>query len=290
MESVLSEVAKPTLVRFLSLLDGLCAEADARYEARRTGKPMAPVTGLPGLDEYLGDGLAPGLHILHGSPGVGKTAFALQASALCAYPALYLTTEMTPLELFRRHTSRVTGTYLGRLKSGELTGRMVRDLALRAAREAPLLALLDATETPAPMTDVLRAAEVVRQEASRLLVVVDSLHSWADGIEAGGEEYERLNTALAHLRLLSKRLDSPILVIAERNRSSMRSGGQSAGAGTRKIEYGAESILELDTKDDSFDASGEIAVTLTISKNRNGTTGKVGLRFCGRLQSYREES
>lgn len=289
MESVLSEVAKPTLVRFEALLDGLCAEADARYEARRTGKPMAPVTGLTRLDEYLGDGLAPGLHILHGSPGVGKTAFALQSSALCSYPALYVTTEMTPLELFRRHTSRVTGTYLGRLKSGDLTGEKVRDLALRAMREAPLMALLDATETPAPIADVLRAAEVVRGEASRLLVVVDSLHSWADGIESG-EEYERLNTALAHLRLLSKRLDSPILVIAERNRSSMRSGGQSAGAGTRKIEYGAESVLELDAKEESFDASGEIAVTLTISKNRNGTTGKVGLRFCGRLQSYREES
>src|SRR5918996_1264990 len=89
----------------------------------------APVTRIPQLDDVLGGALQPGVHVVHASPGAGKTALALQIAATCGFPALFVTCEMAPLELLRRITARVTETLLGRLKSGEYDPTRVVKLA-----------------------------------------------------------------------------------------------------------------------------------------------------------------
>ena len=85
-------------------------------------------------------------------------------------------------------------------------------------------------------------------------------------------------------------LTCPILAVAERNRASMQSGGISAGAGSRKLEYTPESVWDLQRDPDAApDAQGEVPVTLRLVKNRNGAAGrKIPLRFHGGLQRFRE--
>src|SRR5262245_6513362 len=111
----------PRLLRLGDLLDDWQADAQAVHDARVNGTPRGPLTGLATLDQQLGGALAPGLHILHGQPGIGKTAFGLQVAASCGCPALYLTLEMSPLELLRRIAARETDTFLGRFRTGELS-------------------------------------------------------------------------------------------------------------------------------------------------------------------------
>jgi len=290
----------PRLYALGDLLGAWAADAEAAHAARLTGTPRGPVTGLDKLDRDLGGYLAPGLHIVHGPPGAGKTALALQVAASCGTPALFVTTEMGPLELLRRVTARVTNTFLGRLKSGELTPAASLELAARAAAACPMLAFLDATRayaTPWKLGDepagILEAAQVWRDRhgAASVLVVVDSLHTWADAAPVErATEYERLNAAIGELKRLATRLDAPVLAVSEQRRDAMGTGTQSAGAGTRKIEYTGESVLALLVDEDrKEDAAGEYAVTVKLAKNRNGATGpKVALRFCGRLQAFRE--
>jgi hypothetical protein len=202
--------------------------------------------------------------------------------------------------LLRRITARTTGTYLGRLKSGELTPTLSRKLVREAIGAASRLALLDATQSPLSVSgpgpdrpgllEFAQALPNLDPDSPHRLIVVDSLHSWAESLAGGATEYESLNAALAGLRGIAIRLDCPIIAIAERNRVSMDKGGLSAGAGSRRIEYGAESVLDLDIeKDAKEDADGEKAVILRIAKNRNGAAGKsLQLRFHGALQRYRE--
>ena len=48
-------------------------------------------------------------------------------------------------------------------------------------------------------------------------------------------------------------------------------------------------MLGMERKDPTLDAAGEVAVILTIEKNRHGSPGhKVQLRFHGALQRFRE--
>jgi len=199
---------------------------------------------------------------------------------------------MRPLELLRRITARVTDTFLGRLKSGELAPADSLALARAAAHSAPHLVLADATQAFADFNWIQTAALATQGQARHVLVIVDSLHSWAEGTPLIAPEYEVLNTAIAALRTLANALGCPILALAERNRISMKSGGMNAGAGTRKIEYGAETVIGLaeDTgKTAPIAPLNETTAVLTVEKNRNGAAGQhVSLFFHGALQRFRE--
>ena len=149
--------------------------------------------------------------------------------------------------------------------------------------------LSDAQAFAAPAW-IREVALAVRGDSAHLLLVVDSIHSWAEAAPGGLTEYDALNAGLAALRALSHELACPVLAVAERNRASMERGGLSAGAGTRKIEYGAEAVIDLSRPEDTKpDAKGEVPVTAKLAKNRHGAVGGVvKLRWHGALQRFEE--
>jgi replicative DNA helicase len=270
------------------------ADADAAHHARTTGTPRGPVTGLVLLDKEISNALAPGLHGVYGNAGAGKTAFALQVATSCQCPALFVTCEMAPAELLRRHTARATKTFLGRLKSGEMTGGEAEALTLSAIAAAPQACFLDSTRFPAPISHIHECALIAKGDAPHVLIVVDSLQSWAEGLELGGGEYETLNAGVKSLRTLSHSLTCPVMFVSERNRESNKkpggAGGLNAGAGSRKIEYGAETVFDLERDMDTQpNGAGEFEIKLKIAKNRHGSVGKsINLLFNGALQTFRE--
>ncbi len=284
-------MTEPRLTRLADLLLDWEADAIAAHACYIEGTPRGPLTQLPTLDRELGGAILPGVHFLDASPGAGKTALASQIAATAQCPALYVTAEMAVLELFRRHTARVTGTYLGKFKTGELSPAISLGLARQAAAAAPELAYVDATRAPAYPTWLAERAEVLRGRAAHFLIVIDSVHSWAEAFPVREvTEYDALNAAIASLRGLASQLGCAVLGIAERNRTAMSKGGLSASAGSRKFEYGSESVWSLDRKEDAQpDAAGETEITLTLQKNRNGAPGRrVRLKFHGALQRFRE--
>lgn len=293
----MSKTARPAeaqLRKLEDLLQLFQQDAAAAHEARLTGEPRGPVTGFPKLDRELSGALLPGLHFIHGQPGTGKTAFALQVAAQCQCAALFVTCEMSPLELLRRHTARVTGTYLGRLKSGEFRPDDVLEKARQAVQEAPQLFILDATRgIGETKKDLQPKAETIRRMTPHFLMVVDSLHTWTQCqvADTQASEYEALNSAIRTLQTLASAWNCPILIVSERNRDSMEKGGMSAGAGTRKIEYQGETVISLErTKESAENSNGEVEVKAHIVKNRHGSPGKkVNLLFHGALQRFRED-
>ncbi len=279
-----------TVSRLGELLSVWEEDASLAHKARQAKTPRGPVTGLSRLDQILGGFLSPGLHVMHGQPGTGKTALALQIASECGCPALFLSCEMGRLELFRRLTARVTGTYLGRLKSGELLPAESLALAQQTVAKYPGLVLGDATleyATPAWLQDVALAT---RGDHPHLLIVIDSLHSWAQGWGDAQNEYDALNQHISLVCALAQELKCPVVAVAERNRAQMGSGGMNASAGTRRFEYGAESVWDLSPpKDAVVAAPGSTQVLLTLDKNRNGSPGQqVRLSFHGALQQFTE--
>src|SRR3954451_12864646 len=85
------ELSAPRLLRLADLLGELESDATAAHDAYVSGRPRGPITTFKTLDRELGGALAPGIHVLHASPGVGKSALAFQIAATCEYPALFIT-------------------------------------------------------------------------------------------------------------------------------------------------------------------------------------------------------
>jgi replicative DNA helicase len=210
---------------------------------------------------------------------------------------MYVTCEMAPIELLRRMAARVTGEYLGRFKSGELSPQSARTLFERAIAKAPLLAILDATQAPAPLSELLESAEKVKEHAPEnphLLIVIDSIHSWTRGWQADAKEYDALNAGVGGLVALASHCRAAVLGIGERSKGNETRGGMSATAGTRVFEYAAETVLGLDAGENAGESGADAwprSVTLRLEKNRNGAAGKpIFLLFDGRTQCFTEDA
>lgn len=294
----MNEPLNPAPIQLSDLIKDFVADTDAAAAAKARGVPRGIVTGLGDIDTDLGGYLVPGIHILQGGPGSGKSALALQIAANCFYPALFVTAEMGLLELFRRTIARETGTFLGKLKSGEISGQAAARLAQQTAEKVPQLALLDATKVFASAEAMEKAANGLRTrfKSDHVLIVIDSLHVWARSARqvsletAESSEYDVINSGLDQVSNLAADLNCPILAIAHRNRESNKGKpGLHSSKGSGDLEYTAETVLDLNRQKDDTDSNGEVEVNAVVYKNRNGVVGKkYSLQFEPRLQKFRE--
>ncbi len=283
----------PRLTRLADLLEDGLADATARHDAYANGTPLGPKVGLSDrLGRELCGALPVGLTVLHGPPGLAKTALANQLAAEAGCPALIVTCEMAPLELLRRHAARVTRTYLSKFRTGQLAPSEWLNLVRRTAQAVPQLAILDGTKAPVPYEHLQDAAEAIKGDAAHLLIVVDSLHSWVRGSGSlqSVNEYEATSAALHALQQLAAELQAAVVVVAEQNRAAQGSDRQEAAAGTRVFEYAAEVVLALSRDRDAVaDVNGDIPIIATLAKNRLGATGtRVQLAFNGGFMAFRE--
>lgn len=284
---------KPPLFQLAGLVDALTEDAAMRRQAKLENRPIGPVTGFPTLDAMLSGCLMPGLHVLHGGPGTGKTALALQIASSCQCPALFVSCEIDPIEALRRLIARHTGTYLNHLKDGKHSADHVRSLALTTCQAFPMLGILEATHAKASTVAIGEALESMKGSPSAklatapgALIVVDSGNTWASKNADMSNEYEALTWTLGQMEALSKLLAVPVLIIAERNRGSMESGGQNSSKGTGRWEYAGESVFGVDREKEEESPDGWTKVKLTVSKNRHGKTGCQLLRWHGDTQKY----
>jgi replicative DNA helicase len=280
--------AAPRFFACKDLIGDIISEATAAHEAKRTGELRGPITGIKELDQKFGGFLPVGLSIMLGNTGTGKTALAMQIAASCGFPALYVTTEMAAAELFRRQMARVSGTFLGRLKSGEMEPKDVEAIALSTAKAMPHLAFLDATTAPTCAAFIRECAKRVQGQAKTMLLIIDSLHTWTRGSNPGQSEYEALNQNLLSLQQLCHQLQCPSLALCEQSRAAIAGGGGvNSGAGSRSIEYGAEIVFDLQAGKE-IGADGEKEVALQLAKNRHGAAGvSIKLSFNGALQRFK---
>jgi archaellum biogenesis ATPase FlaH len=276
------------------------AEIDRIAASRSTGQRASLTWGddFGGLNKLM-DGLQAGLYCLHGQPGTGKSAFALQVAAEVDAPALYVSAEMSAKELIRRMAARITRTPRRKLMSGTLDPAEEMELLRRTMEVVGKIRIVDAASEPADVPFIVEQVREMREQDpdKHMFVIIDSLHSWVGGIAADEQdvtEYEAIGDGIRALRSLSDKYNIPVLFLAERNRMSMKEGGLSAVAGSRAAEYRSDVVMSLDWveyKDDDADHSADPVreVTLAVHKNRFGPNGaRLGYMFVGDTQSFSE--
>jgi replicative DNA helicase len=294
------ETSTPRPYRLCDLLAEFDTFADKLETAKKTGKPFGPVTGFESIDRELCGAFSPGLHVVTGNTGAGKTAFCLQMACNCGCPAIYVSCEMSALELLRRITARVTETPLQLLKDPKISipASVMKARAREAIQAAPELIIADATTSYAHPNWIRDMAALCRErsETDNLLIVIDSLHSWLTWLT--GDEYERINFGIFQLQTLAATLNCPVVYIAENNRDANKDNKPSANSakGSGRIEYSAETKISIITPLDPStkqplpaDGQGNKEVTVTFDKNRNNKAGvPIKLEWNGAYQRFKE--
>lgn len=220
-------------------------------KARATGlvKPVA----LPwaGVAERLGGGLWPGLHVLTGATGTGKTQFALQAAwkASGSGPVLYIGLELGRLDVVARLLALAEGDATGRtpkwsdlfLGHGDASGARLERLAETHAAE------LEAREFRAefgpphgwsyeelvPRVQAMREAHPETHEGEiPMLVVLDFLQ--AVGSPAGEHRQdikERIGRAAYAGRAVARDFGAAVLMLSSTAREGYKRSRISSDGG-----------------------------------------------------------
>jgi replicative DNA helicase len=268
------------------LLDRVLADSAERLSRRRAeGKPvMGVATSLPKLDQLL-NGLNPGLHVLGGAPGAGKTTLALQMAVHAAstgVPVLYVTYENSPGNLILKALCAAAELIPLDVERGygdldKLTAAMTK---LRPALER--LSIIEGTLrlTSSGIRNIARNWF----QGQRGLIVIDYLQRAAhhQGYDQIRQNVSRL---AAELREISSALDSPILALASQNRSSgdYGRGGGSAHLDSLKesgdLEYGADSVMFLRSDKNRPQPDPSRGIEIAVVKNRFGPLGGLPLIY-----------
>ena len=262
-----------------------------RYENQGsvTGLP----TGFHDLDEMTA-GLQPSdLIILAARPAMGKTTLALN---MAEYGALktkksvaVFSMEMSASQLAFRLLSSIGRINATRLRTGQLEDEDWSRVNMAIKMLSDVKIFID--DTPALSPDVLRSkARRIKREHDLGLIVVDYLQL----MQVPGSAENRTNEISEisrSLKALAMELKVPVIALSQLNRGlESRTDKRPVMSDLREsgaIEQDADIIMFI-YRDEYYhkDSSDKGLAEVIISKQRNGPTGTVKLKFFGEYTRF----
>lgn len=240
-------------------------------------------TGCEGLDVALGGGISPGLIVLGGSPGVGKSTFAIQVAEAVStqVPVLYFSMEMTRERIAAKLISRYMFLHREELRlnkyltADELISGMPEQYpweldilrAIEQARfyEESVLEGLFITVEPLSASGIAEEVDkFIKQFSIKPLVMVDYLQILPSVSARNWNEKQAVEESLKQMVRLAHE-EIPVILISSLSRGSYKTPMQiDSFKETGGIEYSADVLMGL-----QFQACHEKNMDLNEEKDRN---------------------
>jgi replicative DNA helicase len=265
-------------------------EAMATIQARCERRGVTGlVTGFADLDAKLGGMRAGELLILAARPGMGKSALAAniaEAVADCNEPVLFVSLEMSRLELSERMLSGRSKVSSDRLRKGILNATEHARMAQKVGELAQLPLYID--DSPSrTVAEIGATARRLKRRHGLGLLVIDYLQL----IEPDNPRevrQEQVAKISRRLKAMARELKVPVLCLAQLNRQTEASREnkprlahlRESGA----IEQDADVVMfihreEYYATNDKDRAELKGKADVIVAKQRNGPTGDVKLTW-----------
>lgn len=263
------------------------------------GKPVTPSivapSGIPAVDMALPwRGFASGeLAIILGSPGMGKTSFALQIvrnNAVAGLDVALFSFEMSSLDVAMSVLSQDA-----RIPVQAFARRLTPDTAEHVVHRAAML-----TDLPLQIfdcaklvtEDLANVCRALKRKGRLGLVVIDYLQLMRMR-KHYQSRYEEIGDIATFLKLLSRELDTPFVVLAQTNKDADKRGDKRPVMGdiaqSSQIARDADRIIGLH-RDCIYDVNADKSQAEAVFiKNRKGQTGIVRIRFDAPTTTFSSE-
>ena len=282
---VISEVLQESLDRI-----------DARMDQQHAFGGLE--TGFDDFDQMTGGLQNSELIILAARPSMGKTALAMNMAEHIALagqsPVLFVSLEMSALELGDRLLCSVAEVNGHRLRNGSITAEERRRLVQTAAEvsQAPL----HIDDSPSrTMTEIAANARRLKRRENLGLIVIDYLQL-IEPDNARDPRQEQVAKIARRLKGVARELEVPALCLAQLNRQ-VEAGGDKKPQLSHLRESGAieqdADVVMFVHRDEYYQTNEEDReavrgeADLLIRKQRNGPTGDIKLTWSHEFTRFR---
>lgn len=257
-------------------------------------------TGFRQLDKITNGLQKSDLIVLAARPGMGKTSFAmnivenaaLQKNKICAVFSL----EMPRIQIVQRLLCAYAEVSMEKALSGKLEQREWKKLLLASDRLTKSRIYIDDTSRIMPAEILSKCRRLSAQAGGLDLVMIDyiQLMGGSSGSK-GGENNRQLEVAAISrdLKLMAKELDVPVIALSQLHRIQTKEPQLSDLRDSGAIEQDADIVMFINrpeaTATEEELASGKIvkgAADLIIAKHRNGSQGRIQLKFRGECTKF----
>ncbi|MDX2061020.1 MAG: replicative DNA helicase [Gemmatimonadales bacterium] len=255
---------------------------------QKSGKKVTGVpSGFADLDEMTSGFQPAELVIVAARPSMGKTAFCLNIATQAAvegHGVAIFSLEMSKDSLVQRMLCAEARVDSQAVRRGQLRDRDFTNLARAAGVLQQCPVWID--DTPAiTLLEMRSKARRLKSEYDLGMIIVDYLQLMRSP-EYADNRVQEVSDISRSLKALSRELEVPVVALSQLSRASEQRGGdrrpqlsdlRDSGA----IEQDADLVLFIHRPEyyDREDESKRGLAEVMLSKNRNGPTGDVNLRF-----------
>lgn len=235
-------------------------------------------TGFYKLDECLASGM---LTIIAGTPGIGKTALALDITrslALGSKSIGYISMGESEENLISRLISPLAKVFMWKIRTGKISSEELSSIKIASSKIADLPIFISDVSSPS-LNKVIDIAKEMDCNHKLDLLIIDYLQliEEREGSPDFGEK------RVEKIKSLARRLNIPVLLLVQA-KEILKDGNNNLRM-LRRIEN-IEKVADVIIFINRFEEARNINAELLIEHNRLGSTGKMDLFFDPLLSTF----
>ncbi len=266
------------------------------------GEERGIPTGFRDVDRILGGFQKTDLIILAARPGVGKTAWALNAAEYAASigkKVMVFSLEMSTRQLGERLLSMTSSVPLENIHKGSLSMEEWEDLSAAQDSFYGLDMVIDESSVITPLEMKNKCRRFKQEKGDLDLVVIDYLQLMSMGGYRIEQREKEIAAITRSIKIMAKELDCAVVLLSQLSRGPEQRGGdhmpklsdlRDSGA----IEQDADVVIFL-KRDDYYSSEEEranidentgLTCAVNIAKHRNGPVGITNLTWIPRYVKF----
>ncbi len=256
-------------------------------------------TGFKQLDRMTNGLQRSDLIVLAARPGMGKTSLAMnivenasmRKGKVCAVFSL----EMPRVQIVQRLLCAYAGVSMEKALSGKLNGQEWKNLMVASDKLQKSKVFIDDNSRTTPQEILSKCRRLKSSEGALDMIMIDYIQLMGGETKYAATEnrQQEIASITRDLKIMAKELDVPVIALSQLRRIQTKEPQLSDLRESGAIEQDADIVMFINRPDVTATAEEmkakdfvKGAAELILAKHRNGSLGRVQLRFIGESTKF----